>query len=91
MMSFNKHHDVRTTLTLDEDVASRVKAEARRSGRPFKVVINELLRAGLSRSRTASRAEPFRVDPPDFGSLRPGLSLDNIAALLEEVEGPQRR
>ena len=91
MMLFNEHHDVRTTLTLDEDVANRVQAEARRSGRPFKVVVNDLLRAGLSQSRRGQRAEPFQVEAANFGGLRPGLSLDNIAALLEEVEGPQRR
>jgi hypothetical protein len=91
MMLFNEHHDVRTTLTLDEDVAIRVQAEARRSGRPFKVVVNDLLRAGLSQSRRGQRAEPFQVEAVNFGGLRPGLSLDNIAALLEEVEGPQRR
>lgn len=91
MMLLIEHHDVRTTLTLDEDVATRIQSEARRSGRPFKAVVNDLLRAGLSQSRRAPRSEPFRVEPPDFGGLRPGLSLDNIAALLEEVEGPQRR
>jgi len=32
------HH---TTLTLDEDVAAKLKSEAQRTGRPFRVVVNE--------------------------------------------------
>ncbi len=33
----------------------------------------------------------FRVEARDLGHLRPGLSLDNVADLLEEVEGPLHR
>jgi hypothetical protein len=83
---------VRTTLTLDEDVASRLKAEVRRSGRPFRTVVNEYLRAGLSSLRRARPAEPpFEVRARDLGALRPGLSLDNIGDLLEATEGPLHR
>jgi hypothetical protein len=83
---------VRTTLTLDEDVASRLKAEVRRSGRPFRTVVNEYLRAGLSSRRRARPAEPpFEVRARDLGALRPGLSLDNIGDLLEATEGPLHR
>jgi hypothetical protein len=80
---------VRTTLTLDDDVATRLKAEARRTGRPFKQVLNECLRRGLLRPRPAGRTS-FRVVTRDLGALRPGLSLDNIAELLEIAEGPSR-
>jgi len=83
---------VRTTLTLDPDVASRLKAEVRRSGKPFKEVVNEALRLAFAkRSRGKSGLVPFEIRPRDLGALRRGLSLDNIGDLLEAVEGPAHR
>ena len=78
---------MRTTLTLDEDVAARLKAESRRSGRSFKETVNEALRLGLSRRRPPAAGSPFRVKARPMG-LRPGLSLDCTNALLEDLEGP---
>ncbi|MEX1246017.1 MAG: CopG family transcriptional regulator [Thermoanaerobaculia bacterium] len=78
---------MRTTLTLDEDVAAKLKAEARKSGRPFKQVVNEALREGLAKPKAAAKIPPFKVEARNLG-LRPGLSYDNIGLLLEQVEGP---
>jgi hypothetical protein len=75
---------LRTTLTLDEDVAAKLTSEARRSGRSFREVVNEALRRGLSSRRTASRAAAFRVIARDLGALRPGLTLDRVSDLLEQ-------
>lgn len=80
---------MRTTLTLDDDVAAKLKAESRRAGRPFRDVVNDMLRRGLASQRAASR-KPFKVKARDLG-LKPGLSLDNVAELLEQVEGPTFR
>jgi hypothetical protein len=83
---------VRTTLTLDEDVAERLKTEARRSGKPFRAVVNECLRLALSsRREDRTKEPPFVVRTRDLGALRPGLSLDNIGDLLEAAEGPLHR
>jgi hypothetical protein len=83
---------VRTTLTLDEDVAARLKAEMRRSGKAFRDVVNEVLRLGFSsRPQGPNPVPPFVVQARDLGALRPGLSLDNIGNLLEAAEGPQHR
>jgi hypothetical protein len=82
---------VRTTLTLDDDVAARIKAEVRRSGKPLKAVVNECLRLALSRRARRVAAPPFVVRARDLGELRPGLSLDNIGDLLEAAEGPTHR
>ena len=83
---------MRTTLTLDEDVARRLKAEMRRSGKPFRTVVNESLRTGLSsRPRGQASEPPFVLRARDLGALRPGLSLDNVGDLLEAAEGPQHR
>ena len=77
-------------MTLDDDVAAKLKSEARRSGRAFREVVNEALRRGLVAARPAPR-KPFRVKARSLGGLRPGLSLDNIGDLLERVEGPLHR
>ena len=81
---------MRTTLTLDDDVAAKLKAEARRAGRPFREVVNEALRRGLATRRGAHAQEQFKVKARNLG-LRPGLSLDNVADLIEQVEGPLHR
>jgi hypothetical protein len=83
---------VRTTLTLDDDVAAKLKAEIRRSGRPFKEVVNQFLRLGInSRRESAVKGEPFVVEARSLGRLRPGVSLDNVGELLEQIEGPSHR
>lgn len=82
---------MRTTLTLDDDIAAKLKAESRRAGRPFRDVVNETLRRGLVTRRSAAPKAPFRINARDLGELRPGLSLDNVADLIEQVEGPLHR
>jgi len=82
---------VRTTLTLEDDVAARLQAEARRTGRPFKAVVNDHLRRSLAR-RTQTRAlAPFQVQPRDLGGAAGGGSYDDVGALLERIEGPEHR
>jgi hypothetical protein len=82
---------MRTTLTLDDDVAAKLRAEARRAGRPFREVVNEALRRGLAARSGRGAREPFKIEPRDLGNVRPGLSLDNVADLIEQVEGPLHR
>ncbi len=75
---------MRTTLTLDDDVAAKRKAEIRRTGKPMKAVVNESPRIALLSSSAAKR---FKIEPVDLG-LREGLSYDNVWKLIEEIEGP---
>jgi hypothetical protein len=82
---------VRTTLTLDDDVAAKIKAETRRSGKPFKQIINELLRVALNAGARKGRISRFEVVARDLGRLKPSHSLDNVGELLEQAEGPWRR
>ncbi len=79
---------MRTTLTLDEDVAAKLKAEARRTGKPFKAVVNDRLRLAFTSRRPSPPGAPFKVHARDLGHVQPGLSLDNIGELLDRVEGP---
>jgi len=81
---------VRTTLTLDDDISARVKAEVRRSGRSFREIVNDLLRLALTVRRDPGRARPFKVRAQALG-LRRGLDYDNVGELLEQLEGPLHR
>jgi len=81
---------VRTTLTLDEDVARKLQAEMRRSGGSFKQTVNECLRRGLNARRELKPRAPMVVRARPLG-LRPGLSYDSIGDLLEQLEGPAHR
>jgi hypothetical protein len=77
---------MRTTLTLDADVADRLKTLARERGLPFKQVVNAVLRRGLAGGRDAP--ESFVVDARPL-RLRPGVDLDQaleLAARLEDEE-----
>jgi hypothetical protein len=81
---------MRTTLTIEKDVAARLEAEARRSGRPFNDVANECLRQGLAQRWPARAPSRFSVKARDFGAAHPDVSLDTTGALLQCVEGPDR-
>jgi hypothetical protein len=80
---------VRTTLTIDPDVAHLLEQETRRSGSSFKETVNHFLRLGLTIGRKPPR-KPFQVAPRKLG-LPSGLTYDNIEQLLETVEGPAHR
>ena len=82
---------MRTTLTLDEDVAAKLKTEAQRAGRPFREIVNDMLRRGLENRRVTAQQQAFTVRARDLGNIKPGLSLDNIAELIEHVEGSLHR
>jgi hypothetical protein len=80
---------MRTTVTLDSDVAQDLK-KLQRDGRSFKQVLNDALRLGLRQLRKPSPPRRFRSLTRDMG-LRPGLSLDNIGELLAQIEGEDWR
>lgn len=76
---------MRTTLTLNDEVAKRAKRAATRLGVSFKDLINRALEEGLSQLERQNQAKPFRTKPVPMG-LRPGLSYDNIAELIARGE-----
>jgi hypothetical protein len=78
---------MRTTITLDKDVADKLNAEMRRSGKSFKETVNEFLRAGLAMRHELKSVGRFKVRPRPMGVV-PGLNYDNIGELLEQLEGP---
>jgi hypothetical protein len=77
---------VRTTLTIDDDLARRLAEQRRRTGASFKQVVNDTLRAGLDGAeKPASPLPPFRVTPK-AGGFRPGVDLRRLNQLNDELE-----
>ncbi len=77
---------MRTTLTIDDQLIAALKETARRSGKPFKQVANEALRAGL-RELARPTPRPYRLQPAGMGQARFGIDLDkalHLAAALED-------
>ncbi|MFL5817019.1 MAG: CopG family transcriptional regulator [Conexibacter sp.] len=73
---------MRTTVTLDDDVAARLHETARERRVSFKVALNEAVRAGLG---TAGVAKPYRVPTRPMGA-RPEVDLDQALALAAQLE-----
>ncbi len=78
---------MRTTVTLAADVAAAVEELRRDRGSGISEVLNELLRKGLQADR--QRRQPFRQRTSDMGT--PRLPLDDVAGLLDILEGDDRR
>lgn len=81
---------MRTTLTLDEDVADRTKTLADKLGKPFKNIVNQALRVGLQQIEAPTKQRRYRTKPHAMG-LRKGFSLDNVQELLSQLEGDEAR
>lgn len=76
---------MRTTLTLDPDVARLLEEEAHRQRKPFKQVVNEAIRRGLAPAPNARNAGRFRVRPHKT-TLRPGIDAGSLNRLVDEFE-----
>jgi hypothetical protein len=81
-----RHHDVcmRTTLTLEDDLADRLAQIARETQQPFKAVVNETLRRGLAERAPSVPAFDYQ---PHAGNLLAGIDerrLNELAWQLDE-------
>ena len=80
------HFGVRTTLTIDDDVAKSIRREMRRRGiSSWKAAVNHFLRLGWAAAGQAQRA-PFVVKPWNLGMVD-DLWSDGAERLLEKLEG----
>ena len=80
---------MRTTVTLDDDVAAKLRDRVRRTGATFKETLNTCLRRGLEEPADTYLVTPFTVEARSMG-LRPGIDLDDIGGLLDLLVGPVR-
>lgn len=83
---------MRTTLTIDEDVAIALARIQARDALTLKAAVNEALRRGL-RSMDAEleipRPTPYRIPPWDSGGMR--IGIDSVSEALDWAEGEGRK
>lgn len=77
---------MRTTLTIDEDLAHELGQRTRLTGSSFKQVVNDALRAGLrAGGQPADPLPPFQVTPKP-GGFRSGVDVLRLNELYDELE-----
>ena len=82
---------MRTTLTLESDVAAQLKRAMRTRGDSLKATVNAALRIGLTALATPpATPQAFTVRTFNLGPSLVG-SLDNIEEVLSRVEGEDHR
>lgn len=74
---------MRTTLTLDEDVAQLVEDAVHREHRPMKQIVNDALRSALA--PRVDRQEPYHLTPHE-SAVRPGFDPAGFNRLADELE-----
>jgi hypothetical protein len=76
---------MRTTLTLEPDIARKLKSRVSAQGITFKRAVNDALRAGLAAGEKTRPMKRFVVKPFHVG-IKPGIDVDKINQLLDELE-----
>jgi hypothetical protein len=79
---------MRTTVTLEPDLQALLKEASARTGKPFKRVLNDALRAGLEAQRQATRAKAPAWPLFDMGA--PLVNLTKAMALADELDDQRR-
>ena len=75
---------MRTTVTIDDDIAARIEERRRADGQSLKQVVNQLLREGLRSSEQPPEARPYRTKAhrlrlrPDFDAARLNQMVDGL-------------
>ena len=77
---------MRTTLTIDDDLGKALKRRAQETGRSFKTLVNEALRAGLEETASQPVCRPYRVESVALGQVTAGLEMDKALVLAGRLE-----
>ena len=80
--------EMRTTLTLDDDVASQLRCRAQGQHGGFKRVVNEVLRRGLESADKPSAQKPFILRARSCG-FRPGIDPFRLNQALDDTDAEQ--
>jgi hypothetical protein len=77
---------MRTTVRFDERLLAEAKKHAAETGRTLTAVLEDALRATLARRSTRTKRKPVRLKTVKGNGVRPGVDLDDSAALLDLME-----
>lgn len=77
---------MRTTLTLDDDVARELRRLEQRERRTFKELVNDLLRRGLAAGPRPLPTDERFVVPARSAGFRPGIDSLKLNQLADEME-----
>jgi hypothetical protein len=81
---------MRTTLTLDDDVAAAIEHRRQERNHSLKQEVNELIRVGLMHvDEPLPEAPPFRVEPFDCGGLL--IDIDDMGPALDMLDAEEWR
>jgi predicted transcriptional regulator len=75
---------MRTTLTIEDDIAAELKRLRRERDRTLKDVVNDALRRGLREMRARPERKPFRTAAYDMGKFL--VDVDNVAEAICHAE-----
>jgi hypothetical protein len=78
---------MRTTLTIEPDVAQQIRRRVAQKKCTLKQVVNEALRAGLA-SIEKERRIRFKVEPHSF-QFKPGIDPNKLNQLLDDLEAEE--
>ena len=76
---------MRTTLTLEPDLAKKLKDLAHRRGESFKQTLNDVVRRGLASKPRLGTAPRYKVTP-HAGGFRPGIDSNKLNQLVDQLE-----
>jgi Arc/MetJ family transcription regulator len=77
---------MRTTLTLDDQLAKSLQERARQSRQSFKEVVNQALRLGLSAMDQPPPPATYRLKAASMGRPRIGIDIDKALVLANQME-----
>jgi len=78
---------MRTTITLDDDVALMLGKLQKTEQKPFKQIVNEVLRSGLVKKKSEGQEKPHYSTPELDAGMCKYPDLDNVAEILAVAEG----
>jgi hypothetical protein len=77
---------MRTTIRIDDDLLADAKRLAAETGRTLTAVVEDALREVLARRKKEPAKRRFSLPTINASGLRPGVDLNNSAALLDLME-----
>lgn len=79
---------MRTTLTIDDDLAKELREKAYKTGSPFKEVVNKAIRVGLREIDKPKQRKPYKCKSYSLG-YPPRADLDHSLNLADRLESEE--